>query len=100
MKGTFRLEAELKGTIISTQTLMLGEGCHVEGQIEEAGGGQRDDLLMRALRRVVRWENKDGWLGLGKAVVVVATIHQRGAGARGARKQLNNLDLFTSNTLS
>lgn len=34
VKGTFRLEAELKGTIISTQTLMLGEGCHVEGQIE------------------------------------------------------------------
>jgi cytoskeletal protein CcmA (bactofilin family) len=34
VKGTFRLEAEVKGTIISTQTLMLGEGSRMEGQIE------------------------------------------------------------------
>lgn len=32
--GTFRLEAQMKGTIISSQTLMLGEGARVEGQIE------------------------------------------------------------------
>jgi cytoskeletal protein CcmA (bactofilin family) len=32
--GTFRLEAQVKGTIISSQTLMLGEGARVEGQIE------------------------------------------------------------------
>jgi cytoskeletal protein CcmA (bactofilin family) len=32
--GTFRLEGEVKGTIISSQTLMLGEGARVEGQIE------------------------------------------------------------------
>ncbi len=32
--GTFRLEAELKGTLISSETLVLGEGARVEGQIE------------------------------------------------------------------
>jgi cytoskeletal protein CcmA (bactofilin family) len=32
--GTIRLEAQVKGTIISSQTLMLGEGARVEGQIE------------------------------------------------------------------
>ncbi len=32
--GTFRVEGEVKGTIISSQTLMLGEGARVEGQIE------------------------------------------------------------------
>jgi cytoskeletal protein CcmA (bactofilin family) len=34
--GTFQLEAQVKGTIISSQTLILGEGAHVEGQIEGA----------------------------------------------------------------
>lgn len=34
LAGTFRLEAQVKGTIISSQTLMLGEGARVEGQIE------------------------------------------------------------------
>ena len=32
--GTFRVEAEIKGTIISSQTLMLGDAARVEGQIE------------------------------------------------------------------
>src|ERR1700732_85364 len=32
--GTFRLEAQVKGTIISSQTLMLGEAAQVKGQIE------------------------------------------------------------------
>jgi cytoskeletal protein CcmA (bactofilin family) len=32
--GTFRLEAEVKGTIISSGSLTLGEGARVEGQIE------------------------------------------------------------------
>jgi cytoskeletal protein CcmA (bactofilin family) len=32
--GTFRVEGEVKGTIISSQTLMLGEAARVEGQIE------------------------------------------------------------------
>jgi cytoskeletal protein CcmA (bactofilin family) len=32
--GTFRLEAQVKGTIISSQTLMLGEAAQVQGQIE------------------------------------------------------------------
>ena len=31
--GTFRIEAEVKGTIIATGSLMLGEGARVEGQI-------------------------------------------------------------------
>ena len=34
INGTFRLEAQVKGTIISSQTLMLGDNAHVEGQIE------------------------------------------------------------------
>jgi cytoskeletal protein CcmA (bactofilin family) len=32
--GTFRLEAQVKGNIISSGSLMLGEGARVEGQIE------------------------------------------------------------------
>ena len=32
--GTFRLDAQVSGNIISTQTLMLGESARVEGQIE------------------------------------------------------------------
>jgi len=32
--GTFRLEAQVKGTVISSGSLTLGEGARVEGQIE------------------------------------------------------------------
>jgi cytoskeletal protein CcmA (bactofilin family) len=32
--GTFRVDAQIKGNVISSQTLMLGEGARVEGQIE------------------------------------------------------------------
>jgi len=32
--GTFRLEAEVKGTVLSSGSLTLGEGARVEGQIE------------------------------------------------------------------
>ena len=32
--GTFRVEGQIKGTVISTETLVLGEGARVEGQIE------------------------------------------------------------------
>lgn len=32
--GTFRLEAQIKGNIISSGSLTLGEGARVEGQIE------------------------------------------------------------------
>jgi cytoskeletal protein CcmA (bactofilin family) len=32
--GTFRLEAEVKGTIISSGSLTLGQGARVEGQIQ------------------------------------------------------------------
>ena len=32
--GIFRVEAEARGTIISSQTLLLGDGSRVEGQIE------------------------------------------------------------------
>lgn len=34
LAGTFRLDGEVKGNIISQQTLILGEGAKVEGQIE------------------------------------------------------------------
>jgi cytoskeletal protein CcmA (bactofilin family) len=32
--GVFRIDAHLKGNIISTHSLILGEGARVEGQIE------------------------------------------------------------------
>jgi cytoskeletal protein CcmA (bactofilin family) len=34
VKGTFRVDGNVKGNIISDQTIILGEGAKVEGQIE------------------------------------------------------------------
>jgi cytoskeletal protein CcmA (bactofilin family) len=34
LPGTFRLDATVKGNIVSNHSLILGEGAHVEGQIE------------------------------------------------------------------
>jgi cytoskeletal protein CcmA (bactofilin family) len=34
LTGTFRIDGNVKGNIISEQTLILGEGAKVEGQIE------------------------------------------------------------------
>lgn len=34
LPGTFRLDGQVKGNIISQQSLILGEGARVEGQIE------------------------------------------------------------------
>lgn len=34
LAGTFRLDAQIKGNIISSSRLLLGEEAHVEGQIE------------------------------------------------------------------
>src|SRR5215467_13200560 len=34
IKGTFRIDGNVKGNIISEQTVVLGEGAKVEGQIE------------------------------------------------------------------
>ena len=34
LKGTFRIDGKVKGNIISEQTVVLGEGARVEGQIE------------------------------------------------------------------
>ncbi len=34
LSGTFRVDGRVKGNIISEQTLILGEGAKVEGQIE------------------------------------------------------------------
>jgi len=34
LAGTFRLDGEVKGNVISEQTLILGESAKVEGQIE------------------------------------------------------------------
>jgi cytoskeletal protein CcmA (bactofilin family) len=34
VKGTFRVDGNVKGNIISEQTIILGEGAKVEGQIE------------------------------------------------------------------
>jgi len=34
VSGTFRVDGQVKGNIVSEQTLVLGEGAKVEGQIE------------------------------------------------------------------
>ncbi len=34
LPGTFRLDGQVKGNIVSQQSLILGEGARVEGQIE------------------------------------------------------------------
>ena len=34
LTGTFRIDGNVKGNIISEQTVVLGEGAKVEGQIE------------------------------------------------------------------
>jgi cytoskeletal protein CcmA (bactofilin family) len=34
LTGTFRIDGNVKGNIISEQTVILGEGAKVEGQIE------------------------------------------------------------------
>jgi cytoskeletal protein CcmA (bactofilin family) len=34
VEGTFRIDAQVKGTIISHQTVIVGENAKVEGQIE------------------------------------------------------------------
>jgi len=34
VKGTFRIDGNVRGNIISEQTVILGEGAKVEGQIE------------------------------------------------------------------
>lgn len=54
LEGTFRINAEVKGTIISQDTIVLGEDAKVEGQIE---GSQvivagRFDGVLRAKTRV------------------------------------------------
>ena len=32
--GTFRMDAQMKGKIISQQSLMIGENAHIEGEVE------------------------------------------------------------------
>lgn len=34
LSGTFRVEGQIKGTILSSQSLVLGEGARVEGRVE------------------------------------------------------------------
>lgn len=46
--GTFRLDGSVKGTIISTNTLILGENSSVNGQVEGGSvviGGQFDGII-------------------------------------------------------
>lgn len=54
LEGTFRINAEVKGTIISQDTLVLGENAKVEGQIEGAQVivAGRFDGVLRAKTRV------------------------------------------------
>ncbi len=53
-QGTFRINSEMKGTIVSQETLILGENAAVEGEIS---GGQvivagRFDGTIRATKKV------------------------------------------------
>jgi len=46
--GTFRLDAVVKGTLVSSETLILGENSSVEGQIEGNSvviGGRFDGVI-------------------------------------------------------
>lgn len=48
VSGTFRLDAAVKGTLVSTETLILGEHSSVEGQIEGNSvivGGRFDGII-------------------------------------------------------
>jgi cytoskeletal protein CcmA (bactofilin family) len=52
--GTFRIDSAMKGTLISTDTLVLGENATVEGEIhgERVVIGGRFDGVIRAKARV------------------------------------------------
>lgn len=54
LAGTFRINAEVKGTVISQETLVLGENAKVEGQIEanHVVVGGRFDGVIRAKTKV------------------------------------------------
>src|ERR1035438_1334543 len=39
LKGTFRIDGNVRGNIISEQTVVLGEGAKVEGQVPAAPNG-------------------------------------------------------------
>jgi cytoskeletal protein CcmA (bactofilin family) len=49
LAGTFRIDSQVKGTIVSQQSLILGENAKVEGQIEGnhiVVGGRFDGVIM------------------------------------------------------
>ncbi len=49
LNGTFRFDAQMKGTIISQQSLILGENAKIEGQIEGnhvVVGGRFDGVIL------------------------------------------------------
>ena len=54
LTGTFRVNAQVKGTIISKDTLVLGEAAKVEGQIDanHVVVGGRFDGVIRAKTKV------------------------------------------------
>ena len=54
LTGTFRINAEVKGTIISKDTLVLGETAKVEGQVDanHVVVGGRFDGVIRAKAKV------------------------------------------------
>ncbi len=55
--GTFRLDAEMKGTLISRHSLILGENARVEGQIEGnhvVVGGRFDGVIFAKGRVEIR----------------------------------------------
>ena len=55
--GVFRIDAQLKGNVISTHSLILGEGARVEGQIEGnhvAIAGKFDGVILAKGRVEIR----------------------------------------------
>ncbi len=55
--GTFRIDAEMKGTLISQHSLILGENARIEGQIEGnhvVVGGRFDGVIFAKGRVEIR----------------------------------------------
>jgi cytoskeletal protein CcmA (bactofilin family) len=67
VSGTFRLDASVKGTLISTGTLILGEHSSMEGTIDGNAvtiGGRFDGII-----------NAKGKVEIQTGAIVIAEIH-------------------------
>ncbi len=88
MEGTFRIDGRAKGRLVSQQTLVLGEGAQVEGQIEGNHvviGGHFDGVIFAKARveiqsnGVVSGEIHSPCLVIEPGAVFDGRCHVRGA---------------------